>query len=1735
MPVGSVISKGLKNFADDSHMIVKEFDKLGDEVYNRPFSEEAKQAHVRRGRLGYLYHSGAENATLSPDPLLEGYHKLIKQYGSIRNAPEQEVLDLVYRTEGVKLDHAGYIDDLLLDASEGPLPIKSFGQSKVKLDKPLYIARVRGAIGGDDSPEQLDHMYSALVIDEETYKNATKYGDNANIYKLEPGAEIYHPMGLADPNEVVISGNQLHMAKSASFEEFNEAVKKGTPLFSLVGATTLGTSLYSEDSEAMPVASVISKGLDIFQQAPKQVQKQIDEGSEQGIKYLEGRGVKRQEIDQLTQGPDLTDDELAKLDADDEAARALGIPGYAEDVFSMNQMKREELLAQGSTQTLGKPGVDPYAVKQLPRQYDSVTPPDLNSDAYEEVGYTLSQGMLTDVAKEQSDHWFAGTTAHVRRDTKDGALRVFEIQSDVQNKISNIANSSLTDKIDRLFQENSEFSDGVNSTLRTYLVQLVREYVQNPETLTAVPLEHKELVTKVAAELRNQPKPKMSQYNINWDKDVINRQFVDAANQGLDKVDFLITPAGRYMARSEKVQANYETRVKKQIENLAKKLKGPNGEKATVEIVGTSTPTPNFSKIARALLEDQPELANKILQENYFDESTMHPALYLTGILRNNVDQPEVAELIKQYPDLVRAVHNVQAPTTVRLEDAPYEMFPALEREVYNPGLAGVPLETKQAMHKALQELEAKEPDVYKAYVIDAIDLLDGDSPEEIFRASHMQGTGLEEAINPQYAVDIVNSLVDRSKGDVYLRVNLPKTAAGAAAAFSVPAFAQESEESKQANLGKRVTKAVEDGAPPSEVFKSLQQSGYELPMIQSALGKAATPKIEQMRADGVPDEEIVGIMQSIGIVPSAPYASATDTINSVIGQQGPMEESPTTMTTGAPEIDKSPISALDVNADIKQVNLDKPAHEVISDLRNIHSSTVRTFKELAVDFNLIDDPEFVQRVRDERAAINKVMLMELNARGIKAVGYDEEGRVLIETPEGVGPVDEETILESLGQVSAEITGSISGGMVAGPIGFFVGGPIGFFVGATTGASIGAGFGKGVDVLKSAQDIKYDLDVIDLKSKMQEAAYMDAVLGVTGTALIGGTIKVTKGTVKIIGRSYDLLIGGNKQGAMQALKDTLNISDQEAISIVERWENLNNVKVLSKQARETGQINNKDFNIVAQVLAETQPDAVGLAKSAAQVSKTKGSIMAASINQRAKDLQKQVSVATTDNIGVVLKDGLNTYNATVKKDFDTIKMLGIDLMKDTGYRFNFNQTPIRAAFEEFDSKLLDSELRKQFYPYLQAIRAQGNDEAVKSIQKQAKQFEQAKGLKNVTPKINEQTIEANNPLRGFENLIELRHIINEVSNVKRFASHRNFKTLEAAKKSIDAEIARAAKANMPNADTWLKEWKGVNTEYSKMKALESNVLYKAITKPEANTDQIVKALIGKGMKADESEVFMSVLGKLPTSVRRNTENSIIKHLVDNTTVGYEGGRQAIDFTKLSDSLKGLDFTQLEARNMKRTIDEFAKVYKSDPYVLMVTGNVPLPKFQSYLTADPIVRLKFEIASHMFNAVKSRMPFSAKSGQIALVEDVAKLIENPLDATTTKKVMAQLGDDPQLKTMLHKLATQYVEKGVPENYGKVKLYRVAKPGSQGKAGDTQLGRGVMYYTDKAKAQQIAKGTGAKVYEEWKPHKLVATPEDVSKLLEREADVTDLKAPEVRMNLERQNKQGIAYEDKVLIFK
>lgn len=616
--------------------------------------------------------------------------------------------------------------------------------------------------------------------------------------------------------------------------------------------------------------------------------------------------------------------------------------------------------------------------------------------------------------------------------------------------------------------------------------------------------------------------------------------------------------------------------------------------------------------------------------------------------------------------------------------------------------------------------------------------------------------------------------------------------------------------------------------------------------------------------------------------------------------------------------------------------------------------------------------------------------------RGLNIQWDDSVGAFLAETDNGPVPINE-SVWDDIWSSKGEITGGIAGAVLGGKGGAAVGAPfgpvgsgVGLVVGSLGGGAIGSALGSQFDYMYQAIKLQEDMEGTVMAHKALTAAEMSAVGDVLGL----GVIKGGGATMKVIKRVKDFVLDGNTAGAYKALKDVEFMTDDQASQLV------NQLERISKSSADTAGRSFEERAIAAATL--TKPGSEGLVKAAAAVSPKVGRAVAQSIDDRAKDLLRVTGETSGENLSKLLREDLGNYVADVKNQFGEVKRIAAQSPRASNFRFNYDQLAVQPVLDKLQKNIMDPAVLERFSLQAQHIRDMSDS-------------------------------------RTFADLLELRQLVNDFKFNKRITKTADFETLNGVLKGIDAEIYKGAQVAVDNPAQWLKDYSQARIDYAKMKQVEANVMYKALNKPGINEDEVTKSLARYIPALDGT--FNDLMTKLPLAMRGRVENSVVDTLANKYTAGVGEGLRATNFPLLAKELNGVSLTTPAARQMKAAINELAEVFKNDVPLSQITGTIQIPKFQSYLTADPIVRAKYEVASRMFNYVKTLLP-NKEQGTLALVRKTSALLENPLNAKTMRELMNETAGKVDVSPAILKLqqdAARATAQGKDLTMPRVKLY------------------------------------------------------------------------------------------------
>ena len=764
-------------------------------------------------------------------------------------------------------------------------------------------------------------------------------------------------------------------------------------------------------------------------------------------------------------------------------------------------------------------------------------------------------------------------------------------------------------------------------------------------------------------------------------------------------------------------------------------------------------------------------------------------------------------------------------------------------------------------------------------------------------------------------------------------------------------------------------------------------------------------------------------------------------------------------------------------------------ATDLASAYNNIHSRW-STLGKMAVGA-VFNEEEMSSALKDVQN-LNIGIIKELREKGVNAYIDPNSGLLMMQDENGeqheVEPGFFDSILAGKFETSGAIGGAITGARYGSRLGV-----LGAAVGGVVGGAVGAFTGSGIDYISNSLKLKEELDAKVALSKMTDAGVADAAM----TVLVGGAWKIARPigarTVKMMGHAFDTFRNGNQKGAYEILLKDQNITKEQASDIVEKWKKLSGVNGTKDMPKISSSFGVKramtDEELAVKVITETKPGGEAI------ISASEGSSMPIThaVNARAKDLLDTVEKLAPGEPAKEIRHALQDYQVEVGKYYEATKNLAGDVIDRTDYRFDIDTLAVKPALQE---------ARKHIDDPLQVDR-----------------------FKNVMERIDNM---ANT--RTFSDLLDLRQSVNSIKarTNKKVAQD----SLKKSIMSIDREVQRVTDEYLPKeqAKVWRKQFKNAKQEYSKMKRLESNLLFKAITKEGVTEDKIVKKLSDLAPALDDT--FVDVMRKLPKGLKDKTEGAVVKMLTERYTVGLPSELQAVHFPELANKLTKYNFQSPAAKQYVKMVQDFAEVFKNDVHLGRTVGNIQVPKFQSYLTTDPVARAKYELASGLFSYVKQLLP-SAKADRLALVKMVGRMLDDPLKAKQTQTFIKKFpkAERVEVEQMVKNLQDAWAKAGLNTVEGKeaLKLYKAT---SQKEVVKTSGGFGSGYYL--REALENPREMRSILRYDIMPNDL-ATVKDISIIIGKEVDPTEIrKLKSLPDKLRKAGYKGVRHEGRVMLF-
>lgn len=635
---------------------------------------------------------------------------------------------------------------------------------------------------------------------------------------------------------------------------------------------------------------------------------------------------------------------------------------------------------------------------------------------------------------------------------------------------------------------------------------------------------------------------------------------------------------------------------------------------------------------------------------------------------------------------------------------------------------------------------------------------------------------------------------------------------------------------------------------------------------------------------------------------------------------------------------------------DINALETKRKAEEARANVENLYSR----YSNIGNNLISFASPEARQKAEEGNNLVRDKTLEEIRAQGIP-VEYKNGKIYTIDDSGNEIQVDDVSLLRSMYKSKFEIFGAMTAGAYVGAktgsrFPTIPGKVIGTAAGAIVGSAAGAYGASALDGLLAKLDMASKVDDSVIYDKMKDAGVADLVMGGVGLG-IGKTAVGVGNTVKDV---FNFVVDKNQKGAVDAMVKHMGIDEAEAMQRVKDLEDL--IGTLEGM---------NDKEKILYTLTQTQRGGEAVAQAAVNLDSLASTRLANIISKRAEDTLNLASDLSTSNNQYIFNQAINNYEKEVKSYYKAVKDSASEFTQD--YKFNLDDLNLNEVIDSIENGISNPFVKQKF---------------------------------SDTSKIIKDSYEGST----FNDLIDLRQAINDVKFNGPKLKREDSEVLDNIMTRINKEIDDTAKTHIPNSEIWLDNWSKSLKEYTDMKKNMSNVMYKALTRPGISEDQVVN-IFSKYIAAGDN-TFYQVMEKLPKNVQNRVEGSVLNKLVNKFADGIEGSRRVIHFPGLASELQKVSWQSPKSKQLVRTINRMADVFKNDVHLAAVSGKIQLPKFQSYLTADPVIRMKMEIASSVFNTVKQFMP-TQSADTLAMANHVGRLLENPVSDKAVKDLLGSM--------------------------------------------------------------------------------------------------------------------------------
>lgn len=609
--------------------------------------------------------------------------------------------------------------------------------------------------------------------------------------------------------------------------------------------------------------------------------------------------------------------------------------------------------------------------------------------------------------------------------------------------------------------------------------------------------------------------------------------------------------------------------------------------------------------------------------------------------------------------------------------------------------------------------------------------------------------------------------------------------------------------------------------------------------------------------------------------------------------------------------------------------------------------------------------------IMDYQKALTQGIIDELQTQGIQAEARtnDAEGdesqgwSIYVKDAQGNDiKLDDPSMLDSMATEGWTIGLGVGGGILgAKTASQFTKNPFLIGAAALTGAVSGTTTGTLLDMLKANIKLNNDINGEQMKAKLAENASLEIV----SAALAKPISMLGKGAIEGANIIKNYIFKGNVGGAVKEALIHTGLTREEGLKLVEEYSKFYNVDLDAPWLNSNKQL--QEDLMLLRTLGSTSSKMGG---PVADIRASDRAIRNATIDltNRANIVIDKVASADPGVAVEVIQKDLPDYIKNVKAFYGDVKNSFAEFTKD--YRFDLGNV-IKGVKEQIPTQFKDPAIENKLVRFLSDIE------------------------NNTIPRDGEALIRFKQELGDF---------IHENKSKMSYDVSKNLGNLA---KAVDNEILRVGDQLVPENTIWKSGWKTANEEYSKMKSLEINSLYKALTRPGQSQDDLIRTFANYADTYDNT--FFDVVSKLPKETRSKIDNAMMKHFVDKNTLGIGTDMQAIDFIKLDSQLKNVKFSDPEMIAHKDVIRQMSKLFKNDKALFQYAGGLARPSSGNTIATTAEGKVKAGIIQTLWDMFKSRIP--TEGGRVrALFSALKTSFENPLDVKAYDEIVKQLPID-----------------------------------------------------------------------------------------------------------------------------